>query len=74
MRSDLREICQIEINRIKSKQMVEPLTKEDVEILQKVVSSLKTLEDSGTPETDNVADILKATSTEDLFRILDEIE
>ena len=74
MRADLREICQIEITRLKARQASQELSKDDVEKLQKLVSSLKTLEDSSTPESDDIGDLLRASSTEDLLKILDKID
>lgn len=74
MRQTLREICEVEIDRIKEAQSRGPLDDSDVAKLQKLISSLKTLEDSKTPESDSVAAVLRVSSKEDLLAILDATE
>ena len=74
MKTDLREICELEISRIKARQAEGELSDSDVNKLQKLMTSLKTLEDSKTPETDKLASFLEARSNEDLFEILDSLE
>jgi hypothetical protein len=74
MKQELRDICEIEINRIREAQERGPLDNEAVSKLQKLISSLKTLEEAKTPDSDSVAAFLKVSSKEDLLEILDATE
>lgn len=74
MKQELRDICEIEISRIREAQAIGPLDDKAVAKLQKLISSLKTLEEAKTPDTDSVAELLKISSKEDLLEILDATE
>ena len=74
MRQELRDICTREIKRINVLSEQKALDKEDIEKLKSLATALKTLEDSKTPEEDKASELLKVTSTEELFQLLDALE
>lgn len=74
MRKDLRDICQREIDRLNIRSLDNKLDADDINKLQKLVSSLKMLEESKTPEEDTLAEVMNMASPEDIFRILDATE
>jgi len=74
MRNDLRAICQREIERINNISQDRALERDDIEKLKSLAMALKTLEDSKTPEVDSVAEILSASSMDDLNALLDKLD
>jgi len=74
MRAELREICEIEITRLSARQKEAELSHDDVTKLQKLISSLKTLEDSNAPENDQLGKTLNLMTPDDLFRLIDELD
>ena len=62
MREELRKICKREIARFDQLSQDGKLTSEDYANLQKMVASLKNLEDSSTPEEDSIGEIMKNAS------------
>jgi hypothetical protein len=74
MRDDLRQICSREIERINKISQQEPLGRDDIEKLKNLASALKTLEDSKTPDTDNITDAMSIASIGDILKVLDDTE
>ena len=74
MRNDLRKICRDQIARIKDISDKRSLEKEEIESLKGLATALKTLEDSKTPEADEIAETLRVASMDDIYRILAETE
>lgn len=74
MREELREICKREIRRFNDMSLEGKLGSEDYANLQKMIASLKNLEDSSTPEEDELGALMGTASMEDLWAILDATE
>ena len=74
MKKDLRQIVDREIQRINAVSKTKPLERDDIEKLKSLATAIKTLEDSKAPETDDITDLLRVTSIEDLNDILDKTE
>ncbi len=72
MKNDLRQICRREIERINKLSEAGPLDREEIEKLKGLATSLKTLEDSNTPEEDGVSAVLKTASMDDIYKVLEE--
>ena len=70
MRADLREICQREIDKLNHRSIADELDNDDINKLQKLVSSLKMLEESKTPEVDNIEEIMRVATPDQLLEIL----
>ncbi len=72
MKNDLRQICSREIERINQLSERKPLDREEIEKLKSLATALRTLEDSKTPEDDGIADVMKAASMDDIYKVLEE--
>lgn len=74
MREELRTICKREIARLNDLSEQGKLESEDYTNLQKLVSALKVLEESKTPEEDDLVRALRVADTKDILAILDATE
>ena len=74
MKKDLRQIVDREIQRINDLSKNKPLERDEIEKLKSLATAIKTLEDSKAPETDDITELMRVSSIDDLSALLDKTE